>query len=213
MANKLPLIPGEQPYNPLDKDNLAISIAEALLRREIYPLDLPIRFRGAGVYAIYYTGPFPEYAPLTELNRDGRFRYPIYVGKAEPKGQRKGIEGESEGTLIFSRLNQHANSISEVPNLRIAEFFCRYIVVDLAFVTLAERLLISKYRPLWNTVVQGFGINDPGEGRERQKRSEWDTIHPGRRRAEGRPPNQKSAADILADITAHLARVTDPIKA
>jgi hypothetical protein len=43
-----------------------------------------------------------------------------------------------------------------------------------------EAAMIRKYRPLWNTVVDGFGNHDPGAGRYNQARSEWDIIHPGR---------------------------------
>ncbi len=39
---------------------------------------------GAGIYAIYYVGDFPSYAPVAERNHDGRFEAPIYVGKAIP---------------------------------------------------------------------------------------------------------------------------------
>jgi hypothetical protein len=33
---------------------------------------------------------------------------------------------------------------------------------------------------LWNTALDGFGINDPGKGRQEQKPSDWDVLHPGR---------------------------------
>lgn len=46
------------PYNPLAKENLGKSVADALLNSKPLPLgDLP-KFGGAGVYAIYYTGDF-----------------------------------------------------------------------------------------------------------------------------------------------------------
>jgi hypothetical protein len=48
----------------------------------------------AGVYAIYYNGPFKTYAPLVEQNlaaaSRGRTQIPIYIGKAVPAGTRKG---------------------------------------------------------------------------------------------------------------------------
>lgn len=43
------------PYNPLDKQNLGASVAEALLGRKVRPLGSITRFGGAGIYAIYYT--------------------------------------------------------------------------------------------------------------------------------------------------------------
>jgi hypothetical protein len=213
VADNPELLPDEPPYNPRDKENLAASIAEALLRRPAYPLDLPIRFRGVGIYAIYYFGNLELYAPLATLNQGGVFRYPIYVGKAEPKGKRKGAidESESERTIIYDRLRKHANCISEVRDLDLKHFQCRYLIIDLAFVSLEERLLISKYRPVWNSVVEGFGINVPGKGRKDQKKSEWDTIHVGRELAKGRQPSRRSREQILEEVRSHLANIRDPI--
>jgi len=48
----------EPPYNPLAKENLGKSVADALLEREIGRLPPPEKFIAAGVYAIYYHGPF-----------------------------------------------------------------------------------------------------------------------------------------------------------
>ena len=64
------------------------------------------KFFGAGIYAIYYTGAFPAYKPLAEQNGEGRFAMPIYVGKAVPKGSRKGglIDPAKETDALFERL-------------------------------------------------------------------------------------------------------------
>ena len=81
-----------RPFNPLSKPNLANSIVTELLKRAPVPLEELDRFDGAGVYAIYYVGDFAPYAPLSKANRNTRWRAPIYVGKASPKGGRKGSE-------------------------------------------------------------------------------------------------------------------------
>lgn len=52
------------PFNPLDKKNLGASVAEAMLEQKARPLGELKPFFGVGIYAIYYTGDFPEYAPL-----------------------------------------------------------------------------------------------------------------------------------------------------
>ena len=70
-----------EPFNPLDKRNLGESVADALLETEARPLP-PEPFIGAGMYAIYYTGSFSAYGRLSEVNRNGQFRCPVYVGKA-----------------------------------------------------------------------------------------------------------------------------------
>ena len=74
------------PYNPLDKLNLGQSVAQALLAVEPLLLSRTDHLRGAGVYAIYYTGIFPAYQPIAKRNQGGNFEQPIYVGKAIPKG-------------------------------------------------------------------------------------------------------------------------------
>ena len=83
----------EPPYNPLDKKNLSVSVADALLVRSAEPLQLSDPFIGAGIYAIYYVGSFPLYEPIAETHRNGLFNSPIYVGKAVPSGARKGGYG------------------------------------------------------------------------------------------------------------------------
>jgi len=42
------------PFNPLDKRNLAASVAQALLGSSAYEMDQLQTFAGAGIYAIYY---------------------------------------------------------------------------------------------------------------------------------------------------------------
>ena len=65
-------------YNPLDKVNLGSSVADAMLSGPIFPLGGLESFNGAGIYAIYYTGDFEAYTPLSAKNKDGEFNMPIY---------------------------------------------------------------------------------------------------------------------------------------
>ena len=80
----------EPPYNPLDKKNLGVSVADAMLERPVEKLPPEEPFIGAGIYAIYYVGNFPAYKPIAEKNVKKKFAQPIYVGKAVPKGARIG---------------------------------------------------------------------------------------------------------------------------
>lgn len=184
-----------EPFNPLDKRNLAESIANQLFLQPIHPLP-PEPFIGAGVYALYYTGDFPEYAPVK--CDPARCDIPIYVGKAVPAGARKGGFGlgEDPGTALSSRLHDHANSICSVSNLNIGDFRCRFLVVDDIWIPLAESILIETFRPLWNKLLDGFGNHDPGAGRYNQKRSPWDVLHPGRAWADKLRPCSLSLAEI-----------------
>lgn len=169
------------PFNPLDKKNLGASVAEALLTKEVHPLaELPV-FKGAGIYAIYYTGNFPAYQQLARLNRDEKFRLPIYVGKGAPAGARKGTSPNlAIGRALHKRLKEHVDSIKAVENLRIQDFYCRFLVVDDIWIPLGESLVIARYAPVWNAVIEGFGNHNPGKGRYEGKRPLWDVLHPGR---------------------------------
>jgi hypothetical protein len=195
-------------FNPLDRVELGRSVGRALLLSPCEPLPPAASFAGAGIYAIYYHGDFVPYAPLSLPG----CAWPIYVGRAMPAGGRKGLVGldASPGPQLRNRLRQHARSVDAVPSLDRADFRCRYLVVDDIWIPLAERLLIGHYRPLWNGVVDGFGGHAPGgkpggtTGRGGQAKSRWDTLHPGRSFAAGRP-EMETAGDIRAKIAAHLA--------
>ena len=201
-------MPAMKSYNPLDYDNLGRSVIIALLNQEVRPLGNLEIFTGAGVYAIYYVGGFPPYSPVSIKNRDSRFSLPIYVGKAIPSGARKGGRGQGRiGTPLFSRLSDHKDSVAFAENLRIEDFYCRYLVVDDVWIPLAESMLIEGYQPLWNTVVEGFGNHDPGAGRYQGQRPKWDMIHPGRPWADRLQPNQTDNVTILAQIQRSLANI------
>lgn len=194
------------PFNPLEKVRLAESVANALLLAEIEPLP-PEPFVGAGIYAIYYAGDFPAYAPLAAANADGKWSWPIYIGQAQSEGGRKGLIDPSAvtGTRLRSRLVQHGKSIEQATNLRVEDFACRYLVVEDVWIDLGESLLISSFSPVWNQVVEGFGNHDPGKGRHKGARPVWDTLHPGRGWADRLGPSVVTLSEIEARIVEHLA--------
>lgn len=196
----------EEPFNPLNKKNLGLSVADALLQKEIVPMP-PDRFIGAGIYAIYYAGDYPEYSLLSNQNRDGKWQQPIYVGKAIPEGARRGGLGldAPAGSVLSKRLNEHAKSVEQAANLDLKDFVCRYLIVDDIWIPLGESLLIEMFQPLWNVVVDGFGNHDPGSGRYNQQRSAWDMLHPGRAWAEKCRPG-RATDEILSQVTSHLLR-------
>lgn len=192
------------PYNPLAKRNLAGSIVSRLLDQDPQELPPP-SFRGAGLYALYYTGTFEVYRKISQPNQNGLFKQPIYVGKAIPKGGRKGLEGFDvpHSSALSNRLRQHSDSINAAKNLRLADFRCRWLVVDDVFIPLGESLLINHFKPLWNVVVDGFGNNPPGSGREKGKKPMWDVLHPGRAWAE-RLQAGVTADEVIAKIRDYL---------
>ena len=195
------------PYNPLDKINLGISVADAMLRQPVSPLPPAEPFLGAGIYAIYYTGPFEAYEAVAARNRRNRYGWPIYVGKAVPAGARKGGFGLGlkPGRDLYKRLREHAESVEEAENLDLADFRCRFLVVDDIWIPLGESLLIQRFSPVWNKVVDGYGNHDPGKGRYNQQRSPWDVVHPGREWATRCAENKRSRENILASVGEFIA--------
>jgi len=200
--NKIPVI---EPYNPLDKKNLGVSAATAMLSSEIYSLP-PEKFIGAGVYAIYYKGNFEPYRKISDMNKDS-FNVPIYVGKAVPAGARKGGLGMDvdHGLALYNRLSEHYASIVAAENLNVSDFYCQFLVVDDIWIPLAESLLIERFKPLWNRCIDGFGNHDPGSGRYNQQKSPWDCIHRGRSWAEKLKPNARSTEELLNGIADYIS--------
>lgn len=138
--------------------------------------------KGAGVYALYYDGQFPEYMEIARRNRHGRWALPIYVGKAIPPGGRVGGMSQALNAVaaLRDRLRRHAQSIDQTSNLLIEDFSFRSLVVDDIWIPLGENMLIESLKPLWNTSLSGFGSNPTGGPRAGQAGSRWDALHPGR---------------------------------
>lgn len=198
-------LPVIKPFNPLDKRNLGESVADAALNSEIYPLP-PEPFIGAGVYMLYYVGDLPLYRKLANANKNGRFENPIYVGKAVPAGARKGGMGldVDHGMALFKRLSEHSESVTAAENLNLQDFRCRFLVVDDIWIPLAESLLIEKFAPVWNRVLDGFGNHDPGSGRHSGKMPYWDCVHPGREWAKRLQPCLYTRQELESRVTDYL---------
>lgn len=199
---------GRVPYNPLEKTNLGISVAEALLGQPEQPMVDLQPFAGAGIYALYYRGDFVAYGRLAEINGAQGAKVPIYVGKAIPEGGRKGaaptvLLAARATRSLYRRLMEHAESI-RATSLLIQDFSCRYLVVDDIWIPLGESLLIARFSPLWNLLVDGFGNHDPGKGRYQGLMPKWDVLHPGRAWATKCQPRSESAQQIAMEVQAWL---------
>ncbi len=188
-------------FDPLDYHTIGDTVVAALLKRPRETLPLAESFPGAGVYLIYYGGDLRAYRSISGTET------PVYVGKAIPPGSRRGLRQiEKVSTRpLFLRLRDHTQSIDAAENLDLADFRCRYLVVTPIWITIAESLMIGRFQPVWNSVVDGFGLHHPGTTRYDQRRSDWDTLHPGRPWApmmqEGRDVD-----DILDAIQGHFDR-------
>ena len=64
-----------------------------------------------------------------------------------PAGARKGGFGldSSPGTVLFSRLAEHAESISQVESLVLEDFFCRFLAVDDQAVAFTDAELAGEF--------------------------------------------------------------------
>ena len=153
------------------------------------------------MYAIYYKGSFAPYAPLAGTD------HPIYVGKADPASS-SAKDAVEQGTKLSDRLQEHAKNIRKATSsLNIDDFECRFLVVQTGFQKSAEDYLINFFKPIWNSETKicfGLGKHGDSPSTRGNKRSPWDTLHPGRPWAQSITTNQKSLQRILEEIAAHL---------
>ena len=178
----------------------------------VHPLSPAETFLGTGVYALYYTGQNPIYSKYAELNRLA-YNYPIYVGKAVPKGWRQSRISDSaknQSRELHNRLREHSRNITVGTNLDLEEFMCRFTIFEddsSDMISTIEAALIKLTQPLWNVAIDGFGNHDPGKGRYEQAKSDWDVIHPGRTWAERCNGIPKAESIILANIDRHFLSI------
>lgn len=189
-------------FDPTDPNTAGRVVALTLVAQARHPLAAIPEFYGAGVYAIYYRGGFASYVPLAGTD------HPIYVGKADPDNQ-AAKDAVSQGTKLSGRLNEHAKSIRKATTtLSIDDFECRFLIVQTGFQKSAEDYLINFFKPIWNSETKiCFGLGKHGDSSETRgnKRSPWDTMHPGREWASSSTENQKAPDLIHSQIEMHLA--------
>ena len=176
---------------------------EFLTQTPVHSLPPITDFAGVGVYALYYLDSFDHYSHIAHQNQQD-YRQPIYIGKAVPAGWRTARTAHTDqDKALYQRLQEHARSISSVESLEVHDFRCRFMIlngVETDLISAVESELIRTYRPLWNTVVDGFGNHDPGGGRYNQARSEWDVLHSGRGWADRLTGPAPQLEDIIAKI-------------
>lgn len=164
------------------------------------------RFYGSGVYAIYYNGDYPAYAPIRGMET------PIYVGKADPQADTAKTPTE-QGEKLAGRIKDHSRNIKKAASaLRIEDFEYRALVVQSGWQGAAEDYLIHLFKPVWNNetgICYGLGKHGDDPGTRGNLRSPWDTLHHGRdwahrdeKMLDARPQEQ-----ILDDLARHFATV------
>jgi hypothetical protein len=106
---------------------------------------------------------------------------------------------------LRKRITDHQTSIRQVENLELTDFSYRYLVTNSLWVPLGEYAFIRRYQPIWNVLIDGFGNRAPGGGRQRQVRSRWDTLHPGRPAAARLRERDETSAQIIEDVLKYFA--------
>ena len=174
-----------------------------------YQLSNLPSFEGAGVYALFLKS-------TTGTCYDKRLlpMHPIYVGKAVPSGSRQGKK-KGVGKTLKNRLQKHLRSIEQAENLETDMFLCRFMILQgqaTDMISAMESYLIRQYNPLWNSYIDGFGINAPGAGRYNQSPSEWDTLHPGRYYAKQLTGKPRDKNAILEKIEGYASKIIQRVE-
>ncbi|MCW5725077.1 MAG: Eco29kI family restriction endonuclease [Maricaulaceae bacterium] len=187
----------QKEFDPLAVVNVGVTLAVELLEQTLLRMPPEDPFPGAGIYALYYSGKHNAYKKLVALDA-GRFKYPIYIGKAAGESVKQGFNPHgSSKRKLYDRIAQHAASIEEVDNLDLKDFCCRALVLNDAYIALAEAVMIRTFRPPWNGM--SFGSKVVGKNRMLGKPALWDSLHPGRG---GRPAGSNERADEAAELIA-----------
>lgn len=199
------LDPIAQPTSVFDPSNPKVVgrfVALALVAQNRHPLMYIPRFYGSGVYAIYYKGDFSAYEPIS------RTETPIYVGQASPSLSNARTPSE-QGAKLCGRLNDHRKNIGKATStLKVEDFEFRSLVVQSGWETAAEDYLIHLFRPIWNSetnILYGLGKHGDSATTRANKRSPWDTLHPGRSWAVATTEDAKTVSQIDEALTEHFA--------
>ncbi|WP_370936131.1 Eco29kI family restriction endonuclease [Amycolatopsis sp. cg13] len=203
VSNQLdPVLRPTKLFNPLEPDTTARIVALMAASQPRHPLATLRSFYGAGVYALYYNGPFAPYAELSKKE------HPVYVGKADPDN-RSSNDPVEHGRKIFDRLREHRASIESSSTLDINDFDCRFLIVQSGFQQAAEAQLIEFFKPVWNKetkICYGIGKHGDSAKTRQNKRSPWDTLHPGRSWADETGQDQHERTAIIEKIQNHLEK-------
>lgn len=199
-----------EPFDPLAVENVGVTLAVELLEQPLHGFPPEARFPGAGVYALYYKGSHPAYNRLLELD-GGRMKYPVYIGKAQRENVKQGFNPRpTERAKLYNRIRQHARSVEQAENLDVSDLKCRFLILQDAYIGLAESVMIMAFRPPWNGM--GLGSNPVGTPRMRGLPSLWDSLHPGRAgRPAGGEEQSRNAAEWIEECIDRLgAEADDP---
>lgn len=188
-------------FDPLSTKDLTTIICGRFEREPLRSLESELpRFEGSGLYAIYCVASGSDlYEPLIP------FEIPVYVGKSHSHSSATGDPAPTPDPL-WRRVRGHRTSIGDADNLTVSHFGVRLLRMPDVHCDLGENGLRVGYRPVWNSILTGFGSNEQGSSTRSSARSRWDTVHPGRRRTFGRETH-----DLQAQRTRVQERVAEQV--
>ena len=196
------------PFTPPEDRRVVDAMTEELLQCPVESIcDMVGIVDTPGIYAIYYIGDYPAYEPLLKWNEGGAFAWPIYVGKACGPGE--GCENSfvvGRRVTIRERMQAHCCDINAASNLDMADFYCRFLSMEDVLAIQGESLLIARFAPLWNLVVDGFEDCGASHRTHGMVKGRWDALHPGRQHAESLISREESVSRITLEVREYLER-------
>lgn len=203
------LDPVERPASVFDPGNprtIGYFVALAMTAQDKKALSDLKEFYGSGIYALYYHGAFKPYQLISSTET------PIYVGMAV-QGALDKTKPEAQGRPLAKRLAEHRKNIQRASTTLQVEDFCyRALVVQSGWEAPAEDYLIRLFRPLWNretAILYGFGKHGDSSQTRKNRRSPWDTLHAGRKWAEGDDQlDAMTIEEIVKNVETHLVATT-----
>lgn len=67
-------------------------------------------------------------------------------------------------------------------------------------------MVIERFKPVWNCLLEDFGNHAPGRGRNSMMTPSWDWFHPGRAWAANLQPFTKPKEQLDAEIREYLIK-------
>lgn len=191
-------------FDPGNPRTVGFFVALALLAQPRKKLSEREDFYGAGIYSIFYNGNFPLYSEIR------RTETPIYVGQAV-SGNQDAHTPIEQGRRLAARLNEHRKNIDRASRtLQLRDFEYKSLVIQSGWESTAENYLIRLFRPIWNKetkIIQGFGKHGDRATTRQNRKSTWDTLHPGRNWAGPSKANEQSIKQINAKVKKHFEEI------
>lgn len=202
LTNLDPIAQPTAVFDPSNPEVVGRFISLALVAQDRHPLAEIPKFYGSGVYAIYYNGDFEPYSPISHSET------PIYVGKAAPKFS-NALTPVDQGPRLSGRLSDHRKNIGKAAStLNLDHFEFRSLVVQSGWEAAAEDYLIHLFRPIWNNetgILYGLGKHGDAATTRANRRSPWDTLHPGRAWAANSSEDAKTVSQIQIELAQHFS--------